>query len=188
MTALEEGAGGQGEPPPARRSLADRFCDSVDLANSWLGRFFALAIFGITLAVLYEVVSRSAFGRGTLWSNETTIYLSAVAYLVAGGYALAHRRHVRIDLIYERLSLRARAILDLFTFVFFLLYVGALIWVGTTMGWTSFQQSEGTGTPWNPPIWPVKFAIPIAGVLLLLQGVANLLRDLGVARREGRVS
>lgn len=181
-------AGGREGRPPARAPLADRFCDAVDRINSRVGRFWALAIFAITLAVLYEVVSRGAFGQGTLWSNETTIYLSALAYLIGGGYALAHRRHVRIDLIYERLSPRARAILDLFTFVFFLLYAGALIWVGTTMGWTSFQQGEGTGTPWNPPIWPVKFAIPVAAVLLLLQGIANLLRDTGVARPESRAS
>lgn len=171
-----------------RAPLADRFCDSVDRINSWLGRFWALAVFAVTLAVLYEVASRNAFGQGTEWSNETAIYLSAVAYLIGGGYALAHRRHVRIDVIYERLSRRTRAKLDLFTFVFFVVYASALIWVGTTMAWTSYLQGEGTGTPWNPPIWPVKFAIPIAGALLLLQGIANLLRDLGIARPESRVS
>lgn len=175
-------------PPPTRGSLADRYCDAVDRINSWVGRFAALAVFGVTLAVLYEVVARGAFGQATLWSNETTIYLSAVAYLIGGGYAAAHRRHVRIDLIYERLSPKLRAGLDFFTFIFFLLYVGALIWVGTTMGWTSLQQSEGTGTPWNPPIWPVKLAIPIAAVLLLLQGIANLLRDTGLARPDGRAA
>ena len=73
-------------------------------------------------------------------------------------------------------------------FVFFVAYAGALIWVGTTMAWTSYLQGESTGTPWNPPIWPVKFAIPIAGVLLLLQGIANLLRDLGVAQAESQAS
>ena len=56
------------------------------------------------------------------------------------------------------------------------------------MGWTSFQQSEGTGTPWNPPIWPVKLAIPAAALLLLLQGIANLLRDIGAAHPESRAS
>lgn len=188
MTEPEGAAGGQSDSPPARVALADRYCDLVDRLNSWVGRFWALAIFGVTLAVLYEVVSRGVFGQGTLWSNETTIYLSAVAYLIGGGYALAHRRHVRIDLIYERLSPRAQAGLDLFTFLFFLLYAGALIWVGTTMGWTSFQQSEGTGTPWNPPIWPVKLAIPAAALLLLLQGIANLLRDIGAAHPESRAS
>lgn len=184
----QDSAGGQGGPPPARGSLADRYCDLVDRINSWVGRFWALAIFGVTLAVLYEIVSRTAFGQGTLWSNETTVYLSAVAYLVGGGYALAHRRHVRIDLLYERLKPGARTAFDVFCFVFFLLYAGALIWVGATMGWTSFQQSEGTGTPWNPPIWPVKLAIPVAAVLLLLQGIANLLRDTGVARPQSRAS
>src|SRR5439155_511532 len=84
--------------------------------------------------------------------------------------ALAHRRHVRIDVIYDRLSPRTRAKLDLFTFVFFFIYVAGLIWVGSTLAWGSFLEGEGTGTPWNPRIWPVKFAIPIAGVLLLLQG------------------
>ena len=181
-------AGGGSDPPPARDTLADRYCDLVDRVNSWVGRFWALAIFAVTLAVLYEIVSRSIFGQGTLWSNETTIYLSAIAYLIGGGYALAHRRHVRIDLIHERLSFRTRAILDSFTFIFFLLYAGALIWVGTTMGLTSFQQGEGSGTPWNPPIWPVKLAIPIAALLLLLQGIANLLRDTGVARPQSRAS
>jgi TRAP-type mannitol/chloroaromatic compound transport system permease small subunit len=170
------------------RGAVDRFCDAVDRINSWMGRLWALAIFAVTAAVLYEVFARGVFGQATLWANETTIYLSALAYLIGGGYALAHRRHVRIDVIFDRLSRRARAKLDLFTFIFFVIYVGALIWVGSTMAWTSYLQSEGTGTPWNPRIWPVKFAIPVAGVLLLLQGIANLLRDLGVARPDSRAS
>ena len=188
MSEQDHAAGGQGNPPPAQVSLADRYCDFVDRVNSRVGRFWALAIFGVTLAVLYEVVSRGAFGQGTLWSNETTVYLSAVAHLVGGGYALSHRRHVRIDLIYERLSPRARACRDLFTFIFFLVYACPLIWCGPTMRWTSFPQGQGTRTPWNPPPWPVKLAIPVAALLLLLQGIANLLRDTGVARRESRAS
>lgn len=168
--------------------FADRFCDTVDRLNSWLGRLLALSIFIVVAAVLWEVIARTFFLQATLWSNETTIYVSAFAYLVGGGYALAHRRHVRIDVIYEALSARTRARLDLFTFVFFFIYCAALIWVGSTMAWTSFLQAEGTGTPWNPRIWPVKFGIPLAGVLLLLQGIANLLRDLGVARAESRVA
>lgn len=138
----------------------------------------------VTLAVVYEVVARTFFGQATVWANETTIYLSAMIYLLGGGYALKHRRHVRIDVVYGMFSAQARRRLDVFAFVFFLGYVGVLIWIGADMAWTSFQQSEGTGTPWNPRIWPVKMAIPIAGVLLLLQGIADLLREL----RDGRAS
>lgn len=178
----------RGDPAPAGDGFADRFCDAVDRLNSWVGRWWALAIFAVVIAVMYEVISRSVFGQATMWSNETTIYLSAVAYLVSGGYALAHRRHVRIDLIYDRLEPRTQVLLDNFTFIFFVMYVGALLWIGTSAAWSSMQQSEGTGTPWNPPIWPVKFAIPLAALLLLLQGIANLLRDTGVAKKQSRAT
>ena len=179
-------SGAHAGAPRARHPFADRFCDLVDLTNTWVGRLCAWSIFFVTAAIVYEVVSRGAFGLATIWANETTIYLSACAYLLGGGYALAHRRHVRIDLLYDRLSPATRVRLDVFTFLFFLIYVGALVWVGTTLAWSSFQQGEGTGTPWNPPIWPVKFAIPLAGVLLLLQGIANLLRDTGIAGSRSR--
>jgi TRAP-type mannitol/chloroaromatic compound transport system permease small subunit len=192
--AVDEGAtariaSGPGSPPPvAPRAAADRFCDAIDRLNSGVGRGFALTIFIVTAVILIEIFARGVVGQATRWANETTIYLSACAYLVSGGYALAHRRHVRIDIIYDRLSVKTRARLDLFTFAFFFMYVGALIWVGSTLAWSSFLEGEGTGTPWNPPIWPVKFAIPLAGLLLLLQGVSNLLRDLGVARHESRAT
>jgi TRAP-type mannitol/chloroaromatic compound transport system permease small subunit len=188
LTQASGTTGGAAEPPPAADSSVDRFCDAVDRVNTWVGRLSALAIFGVTFAVLYEIVARGVFASATLWSNETTVYLSAIAYLIGGGYALALRRHVRIDLVYVTLSPRTRAVLDCLTFVFFVLYVGALVWVGFTIGWTSFQQGEGTGTPWNPPIWPVKLAIPLAGLLLLLQGIVNLLRDIGIARPVSRAS
>ena len=161
-----------------------RFCDAIDAINEWLGRVWGVTILAVTFAVIYEVVARGVFGNATLWSNETTIYLSAMAYLIAGGYALRHRRHVRIDVVYQMFSPRARARVDLVTFVFFLIYAGTLTWVGGQMAWTSFLQGESTGSPWNPPIWPVKMAIAVAGLLLLLQGIANLMREFGIGGDE----
>ena len=166
-------------PQGVPKGALERFCDGVDRINEWAGLFWGFTIIAVTAAVLYEVVSRTVFGVPTNWGNETTIYLSAMAYLLAGGYALLHRRHVRIDVIYEALSPRTRARLDAFTFVFFLAYVLTLIWAGGSDAWNSFQIGETTSTPWDPIIWPVKAAIPVAGVLLLLQGVSNLIRDLG---------
>ena len=167
--------GGGAPLPPG--SFAARYCATVDRVNEWMGRVWGATIVLVTFAVIYEVVGRGVFGQGTLWANETTIYVSAVAYLLAGGYALLHRRHVRIDVVYALFSPRTRARVDLVMFVFFVIYVGALVWVGGTMAWTSFLQGETTGSPWSPPIWPVKAAIPLAGLLLLLQGIANLVRE-----------
>ncbi len=168
----------------SRSAAASRFCDAVDRANEWLGLAWGYAILIVTAAVLYEVVARTLLDSPTMWSNETVIYVSAVAYLLGGAYAHQHYRHVRIDLIYERLSPKMRIRIDLLTSLFFFLYVGALVYVGGLMAWDSFTQNETTGTPWNPLIWPVKLAIPVAGVLLILQGFANLLRESGHAERK----
>ena len=176
--------GPEGKPArgtPGGRSLADRFCNAVDAVNRVIGVVLGLAVILVTFVVIYEVIARGVFNLPTTWANETTVYLSAILYLLAGGYALLHRAHVRIDVIYERLSPRTRVRLDLLTFVFFVIYTGILVWIGLQMGLQSFAQGETTGTPWNPVIWPVKLAIPGAGLLLLLQGLANLLRELGVA-------
>lgn len=182
MNAAEIGSGGRvGAPEPP--TAIDRFCGIVDRVNFWIGRAWGLTIVAVTAAVIYEVVARTVFQRPTIWSNEVTIYLSAMAYLIAGGYAHLYRRHVRIDVVYDALKPQTRTRLDIFTFIFFAAYVGTLAWVGADMAWQSFEQSEGTGTPWNPPIWPVKAVIPIAGLLLLLQGIANLLRDIGWAHK-----
>lgn len=181
MSQGEGPAGGQARSP---LSAAARFCDAVDNANEWLGLVWGYAILIVTFAVLYEVIARTVLDSPTTWSNETVIYVSAVAYLLGGAYAHQHNRHVRIDLIYERLSPKMRLRIDLFTSLFFFLYVGALVWVGGLMAWDSFSQGETTGTPWNPLIWPVKLAIPVAGVLLILQGIANLLRESGCAERK----
>lgn len=181
MSGAGEPAGGQARSAP---SAASRFCDAVDSVNEWLGLAWGYAILIVTVAVIYEVIARTTFDSPTMWSNETVIYVSAVAYLLGGAYAHQHNRHVRIDLIYERLSAKNRLRIDLLTSLFFFLYVGALVYVGGLMAWDSFSQGETTGTPWNPIIWPVKLAIPLAGLLLILQGAANLLRESGYAERK----
>jgi len=177
----DQGRKGQqpGAAAPATGAV-ERFCTAIDRLNEWVGRAWGALILVVTMAVIYEVVARTFFGRATVWANETTIYLSAMIYLLGGGYALKHRRHVRIDVVYLQFSEAARRRLDIVALVFFVGYVGTLVWVGTDMAWSSFLLREGTGTPWDPAIWPVKATIPIAGVLLLLQGIVNLLREMRI--------
>jgi TRAP-type mannitol/chloroaromatic compound transport system permease small subunit len=174
-----EGKGQRPDAAPADTAV-ERFCTAIDRMNEWVGRLWGALILVVTVVVIYEVVARTFFGKATIWANETTIYLSAMVYLLGGGYGLKHRRHVRIDVLYQLFSAAAQRRLDILAFVFFFGYVGALVWVGAEMAWASFQLREGTGTPWDPAIWPVKAAIPIAGVLLLLQGIVNLLREMRI--------
>lgn len=158
----------------------------IDAVNEWIGRVVGFQIVLIVGVVMYEVVLRSLFQRPTLWANETMIYVTAMAYLLAGGYALRHRRHVIVDVVYQRLPPRVRNGLDRLTFVFFVLYMVTLIWIGWQFAWDSVKLRETAGTPWDPPIYPVKLAIPVAGLLVLLQGVANLGREWAGGREERR--
>lgn len=163
---------------------AARFCAFADYVNGWTGQVLGASVILVSAMVIYEITLRSLFGRSTSWSNEAVIYVSAMTYLLAGGYALMHQSHVRIDIIYATLSSRIQAWLDAITFVCFLLYTGTLIYVGGRMAWDSLRQHETTGSPWDPPIWPVKFTIMIAGILLLFQGIANLMRKFASVKRS----
>jgi len=179
MSNGEEKAQRPAAAAPAASAVA-RFCNAIDRINEWVGLFWGALILAVTAAVIYEVVARTFFGNATIWANETTVYLSAMIYLLGGGYALKYQRHVRIDVVYLLFSKQARRRLDAVAFVFFVVYIGALTWIGSVGAWDSFLQREGTGTPWDPAIWPVKAAIPAAGALLLLQGIANVLREMRI--------
>lgn len=183
MSSGTRTAGGRAGRPLPSSGLARLFA-CIDRINRWVGTVWALTVIIITAAVVYEVVMRTVLGRPTVWSNEVTIYVSACAYLVAGGFAMLYRQHVRIDVLYLAVSPANQRRLDIVTFIFFAAYCLTLIAVGGQLAWTSFGQSETTGTPWNPPIWPVKAMIPVSGLLLLLQGTANLMRDLGFGRTQ----
>jgi TRAP-type mannitol/chloroaromatic compound transport system permease small subunit len=165
--------------------MLERYCKVVDRLNEWIGWLLGPMIVFVSAAIVYEVVSRGVFNEATTWVNESVIYGSSAVYLLVGGYALLHRRHVRIDLIFGMISPRAARILDLVTVPFLIGYALALVIAGGGLAWASFLQSEGTGSPWNPRIWPVKLCIPLAGLLLILQTFSNLFRDLGLAPPAG---
>jgi TRAP-type mannitol/chloroaromatic compound transport system permease small subunit len=154
------------------------FIRTVGRMNEWVGRLAGLLILAVVAIILREVIARSFFSSPSLWADESMTYLASFAYVLGGGYTLLNRGHVRVDMVYERLGLKGKRVSDLIAFVLFSLYCFTLIWYGSDLAITSFEQSESSGTLWNPLVWPVKFAIPIAGVLLYLQGVANLLQDL----------
>ncbi len=177
---MSVGAGGATHRPDRPELTA--WCDRIDRLNEAVGWLMGPMIIFVTGAILYEVVSRGIFNIATIWVSEATVYGSAAVYLLTGGYAMLHRRHVRIDALFDRLSVSAKRRMDLLALPFLLAYALTLLVVGGQTAWTSFLQHEGTGTPWNPAIWPIKACIPLAGLLLLLQTFSNTLRDMGIIR------
>ena len=147
---------------------------------------FILIIFGL---LIMEVVRRYLLNAPTVWANELTQMLFGAYIVLAGGYILATEGHVNVDILYSRLSRKTQAILDIITSVLFFLFCMMMVYYGGSLAWESLSTFEHSQSAWNPPIYPVKLTIPLGAGLLLLQGIAKLIRDIlflikGVDYRE----
>lgn len=145
--------------------------------NDVLGRLVSLLVLVIFALLIAEVLFRYAAGAPKVWTGELTQLLFGVYAVLSGGYIMAHGGHVNVDILYSRLSRRVRAGVDVLTSILFLVFVGALLYFGSALAWESLSFWEHSQSAWNPPIWPVKLAIPLGAALLLLQGLVKLLQD-----------
>ncbi|GAA3956346.1 TRAP transporter small permease subunit [Allohahella marinimesophila] len=157
------------------------FIKGVTRLNDGIGRWISYLIFAMFVFLLLEVFNRYFLESPTVWTNELTQLLFGVYTVMSGGYVMAHREHVNVDLLHSHLPPRVRAGVDIFTSIIFFLFMAALLYFGGSMAWESFASRETSYSAWNPAIWPVKMAIPIATFLLLLQGIAKLFEDIAIA-------
>lgn len=169
----------------SRHELVRRLLVLIDALSDLSGKATSFLVVAMLGAMCYEVVARYGFDSPTVWSRETAQFLLGGYAILGGAYVLRHGGHVNMDVLYSRLSVRKRAILDVLTSVFFFLFCGVLLWLGAEYAWKSVVIRETTGSPWSPPEYVVKIAIPVGALLILLQGFAKLLRDLRTAVTGG---
>ncbi|WP_187830410.1 TRAP transporter small permease subunit [Siccirubricoccus phaeus] len=150
---------------------------AIDTVNLWIGRVVALLILVLTILITYEVTLRYGFSAPTVWGTELSTYLFATFILLGGGFALLHGDHVRMDVVYSRFSPRGRAILDILTAPFALLYCAVLVIEGSAMVAEAMASGRRTSTDWAALLWPWLLALPVGAGLLTLQVLANLVRD-----------
>jgi TRAP-type mannitol/chloroaromatic compound transport system permease small subunit len=147
------------------------------------GKLFSLLTLLVVFVVVYEILMRYIFHAPTLWASESMVFGCALVYVMGAAWTAHEGKHVKIELVYGRLSARGRAIADAVSFLFFALYLGMMLWASLQYAWDSLEVRETSGSPWNPPIYPFKIALAAGIFLLLLQGVGKLIRDLHVAIR-----
>jgi TRAP-type mannitol/chloroaromatic compound transport system permease small subunit len=152
----------------------------VDRVSTIVGQFFAWSILLLTLAVSYEVFSRYVLGAPTDWAFDASYILYGVLFIMAGAYALARNAHVRGDFLYRAWSPKRQAGMDLVLyFLFFFPGIIAFIYSGygfAAQSWFSHEHSAYS--PAGPPIYHYKTIIPVTGILLLLQGIVEVIRCL----------
>lgn len=151
---------------------------TIDLLNKSVGHAFAWTIVILTLGVSYEVFVRYVLRDPTSWAFDFSYILYGALFLMAGGYTLSRGGHVRADVFSRRWPPRVQAGVELVLyFIFFFPGVLALVIAGWGYGHESFVIREvSVNSPVGVPVWPLKMLIPAAGVMLTLQGVAEVLR------------
>jgi TRAP-type mannitol/chloroaromatic compound transport system permease small subunit len=155
-----------------------RFLFFIDSLSAWVGKSFGWLILVLTFGTSYEVFMRYILAAPTTWAFDFSYINYGGLLLMAGAYTLSRNGHVRGDVIYRLWPARVQAGIDLTLYViFFLPAVMALIYAGWNFASMSVRFRElSIFSPAGVPVFPLKALIPVAGVLLLLQGFAEIVR------------
>jgi TRAP-type mannitol/chloroaromatic compound transport system permease small subunit len=150
----------------------------VDKTSTFVGHAFSWFIVGLTCMVTWEVFSRYALDAPHAWAFDAMAMFYGTLFMMAGAYTLSKNGHVRGDVLYGFFQPRTQATIDLILYiVFFLPGVFALTWAGYFYAADSWRINEhSTITYEGPPLYPFKMVIPLAGAILLLQGVVEIIR------------
>ena len=150
----------------------------IDRISDWTGRMVGFLILIITGVILFEITARYVFAKPTTWAFEISLSLYGIYVALLGAYTLVTGGHVNVDILYSRLPPRARAGVNLFSWLIFFLWCGALAWTGWIRGIESFLIRESELTAFGCPIYPVKLSLAVGGSLLFLQGLAGYIRNI----------
>jgi TRAP-type mannitol/chloroaromatic compound transport system permease small subunit len=150
----------------------------VDSLSAWIGKAFAWCIMVLTFATCYEVFMRYMLNAPTAWAFDMAVQMYGALFMMAGAYTLSRNGHVRGDVIHRLLPIKVQASIDLVLYIIFLMPGAvALIWYGYEFAADSWRYKE---VSWSSParvqIYFFKTLIPVAGFLVLLQGIAEAYR------------
>ena len=152
-----------------------RFADNL---SAWFGKAFGWLIVFMTVAMSYEVFVRYLLNRPTAWSLDVSFVMYGTLFMMGGAYTLSRGGHVRGDFLYRLWQPKNQAKIDLVLyFLFFFPGILALIFAGWKYAARSWQYAEvSVNSPAGVPIYQFKTVIVVSGILLFIQGIAQVMR------------
>lgn len=151
--------------------------NAVDAVNEWAGRITCYLIFVITVLITTEVVSRYVFNYPTNFVWPLNRQLFGVFILFAGGYALKHDGHVRIEILYKHFPKKLKTVANGVALVAMVSFLAVLVWQSAWMGLNSLSMGERIPGGFRLPLYPFKLLIPVAVILFLLQGIVQHFKE-----------
>jgi TRAP-type mannitol/chloroaromatic compound transport system permease small subunit len=150
--------------------------------NRFVGRFAMRLIFVLAAVLLYATLSRLILGVPVNWALEMSQFLLSAYYLLGGAYSMQLGAHVRMDLLYDRLSARKRALTDAITILFVIFYLIVLATGGISSTEYAITHNQKNYTAWGPLLWPIKAVMTLGVFLMVLQALSSFFKDLAIAR------
>jgi TRAP-type mannitol/chloroaromatic compound transport system permease small subunit len=170
-------------PAPALVAIVS----GIDGLAIWCGRLFCWLALPLVAGLTYEVIARYVFHAPTIWAYDVTYMLYGTHFMLGAAYTLYKGGHIRTDIFYQNWSVRTRGAVDatLYLLLFFP-GIALFFWMGLQEALHSWDIHEvSDASPWRPIIYPFKAVIPIALLLLLIQGVSEFLKS-AYAALKGR--
>ena len=153
----------------------------IDGISEWTGKAVSFLIIPIILVITYEIVLRGVFNLPQIWTHDLSCYLFAALFMIGGAYTLRYGGHVNMDIFSSRLSPRKRAILDIITAPLIFLICGVIIWKAGLATIEAIKFGFEYASSWAPPMWPLKGAVTLGAILVTLQALAMLSRNIRTA-------
>lgn len=164
----------------------DALVRGIDGLTTYIGRIVGWVMIFIMLLTVYDVAARRLFNAPVIWAFDVSVQLFALHFMIAASFALLRDEHVSINIFKERLSVRSQAAIDIFSYLvlFFPFMIMLLIygWDFAARSWTTRETSWGIVAL---PVYYIKTVIPVTAVLLMLQGVSNVIKLARIVRGGG---
>ena len=152
----------------------ENLCNRIDAINERIGRLIAWFILAMVCVTFFVVVMRYGFNFGRIAIQESITYMHAVVFMLAGAYTLKHNEHVRVDIFYQDMSPRNKAIVNFVGTLFLLLpFAFFIVWISFIYVINSWKLLEGSREAGGLPlVYLLKTLIPLMAVLLILQAIS----------------
>lgn len=163
-------------------TIAVTYVRVVDRFNYLVGRVMMYGIFVLMAVLMWSTFSKQAFIIPSYWTLEMAQYILVAYYLVGGAYSIQLGANVRMDLFYENWSTRKKAWVDCFTIFMLIFYLGVMLYGGLDSMIYSIETKQRSASLWRPLIWPVKAVMCTGILMMLLQAISELIKDVATLR------
>ncbi len=163
---------------PKAVRLYVRYVDAVNRVLGSIVMYLALVILAV---LIFGSLTRYVFNVPFVWIIEMSQFLMAAYYILGGGYSMQLDAHVRMDVLYERWKPRTRAYVDSITVFFLIFYLAFMIYGGASSAAYSLKYNQTNYSAWAPPMAPIKIIMVVGFVLMLLQAISILFKDIAKA-------